>query len=135
MGCVVHAVNLNTLRIIRSYAQSVVLQCPTTFYSEPVDLTRVRWINEFDQYTKPDASVAITPANLILTSQISMPLNSQYTYISCGYVTNNYQYVRLGFWQLQYIGIIFKNEFFFNLFTTKNEHFFSLKTIRRSQSK
>jgi hypothetical protein len=98
------AVNLNTLRIIRSYAQSVVLQCPTTFYTEPIDLTRVRWINEINDFTKPDSSVSITPSNLILTSQVSMPLNSQYQYISCGYVTNNYLYVRLGFWKLQYVG-------------------------------
>jgi hypothetical protein len=102
------AVNLNTLRIIRSYAQSVILQCPTTFYSDPIDLTRVRWINEVNDFAKPDANVAITPSNLILTSQVSLPLSSQYQYISCGYVTNYHQYVRLGFWRLQYVG---KNTF------------------------
>ena len=97
------AATLSTLRVIRSFAQSVVLQCPTSYYNEHVDLTRVRWLNEKDEYTKPDQSVAITPGNLLLSSQLSLPLSSHYEYISCGYVTNNYQYVRLGFWKLQFI--------------------------------
>jgi hypothetical protein len=101
------AININNLRIIRAFASSVTLQCPTNFYNEHVDISRIRWLNENFEYSKPDQNVALTPQNLILTSQLSLQLNAHYEYISCGYVTNSHQYVRLGFWKLNFIGIYF----------------------------
>lgn len=97
------ATPMNNLRIIRSFAHGVVLQCPTNYYNEHIELTRIRWINERYDYTKPDSNVPITPTNLIASSQISLALTGDYEYISCGYVTNNYLYVRLGFWRLIFI--------------------------------
>ena len=98
------AINLSNLRIIRSFASSVTLQCPTSYYSEHIDLSCVRWINERYDFNKPDQNVVITPQNLILTSQLSLQLNPHYEYVSCGYITKTNQYVRLGFWKLTYIG-------------------------------
>ncbi len=78
--------NILTIRIIRSYASTIFLQCPLTsqLTNENIRIDQIRWLNEINDFKKPDQSVYVTSLNLLLASQINLQLNDALTYVSCG---------------------------------------------------
>lgn len=78
--------NMLTIRIIRSYASTIFLQCPlaSQLTNEYIRIDQIRWLNEINDFKKPDQSVYVTSQNLLLASQINLQLNDALTYVSCG---------------------------------------------------
>ena len=77
---------IDTLRIIRAYATSIYLQCPlqSKLTNEVISIHQIRWINEIDDFSKPDSAVVVSAHNLITSAQINLQLNERITYVSCG---------------------------------------------------
>jgi hypothetical protein len=98
-------VSIKNIRVLKEYSSSISIDCPlTTNSNEHIDLNRVRWLNENNDYFKPDQNVVVGLNNLIDKSKLNILLKPFYEYISCGYLLNNDQYVRLGFWKINFIG-------------------------------
>ena len=78
--------NVDTLRIIRSYATSIYLQCPlqSKLNNEVISVHQIKWINEINDFNKPDSSVVVNSLNLMAQAQINFQLKDRYTYVSCG---------------------------------------------------
>ena len=99
------AANIKNVRVLRQYASSARLECPlTSNLNEHIDLARIRWLNEKNDYFKPDQNVLVSVNNLIDRAKPNIMLGPLYSYVSCGYLLSNNQYVRLGFWKINYIG-------------------------------
>lgn len=65
---------------------------------------QLKWLNEKDDYSKPDDQVQVSDYNLMLVADANMQIGQSLTYVSCGYI-NNYRYVRIKMWQLVFIGM------------------------------
>ena len=80
------SLDIDTLRIIRSYATSIYLQCPlqSRLNNEVISIHQVRWVDEINDFMKPDSSVVVSGHNLITSAQINLQLNERITYVSCG---------------------------------------------------
>jgi hypothetical protein len=96
--------NIENLRIVRKYASTVVIQCPlTTVRNEIIRPDQIRWINENNDYNKPDHAVVLSQYNVIDQGKVNILANERYYYISCGYCINN-MYIRLKMWRFIYVG-------------------------------
>lgn len=97
--------NPENIRIIKSYINTVSIQCPLTAQTnnELLGFDQIKWLNEKDDFGKLDENVQITAVNLIASSRVNIQLSDALTYVSCGYLSNN-KYVRLKSWKLNYIG-------------------------------
>ena len=80
------SLDIDTLRIIRSYATSIYLQCPlqSRLNNEVISIHQVRWVDEINDFMKPDSSVVVSGHNLITSAQINLQLHDRITYVSCG---------------------------------------------------
>ena len=78
--------NMDTLRIIRSYASSIYLQCPlqSKLNNEVIAVHQLKWVNEMYEFNKPDLSVVVTPQNLVGAGLVNFQLNDRLNYVSCG---------------------------------------------------
>ncbi len=93
---------IQKLRVVKGYLSHTTLQCPIPA-SKSIPLNQIRWVNEANDYTKPDGSVQLTTSNVLASSQVSFQTFDSLTYLSCGYVSDNC-YVRLKLWQLICVG-------------------------------
>ena len=78
--------DIDTLRIIRSHATSIYLQCPlqSRLNNEVISIHQIRWVDEINDFMKPDSGVIVSGHNLITSAQINLRLNELITYVSCG---------------------------------------------------
>jgi hypothetical protein len=99
--------SIQELRVIRHYADHVFLHCPLTsspYTNQAISEHQIKWVNEINDYSKPDQNVIINSFNLLLSSHVQYQLNPHITYLSCGFIMNNC-YFRLKMWKINYIGI------------------------------
>ncbi len=94
-----------TIRILTLYIDTVVIQCPSVskVNGQPVKFEELFWINENNDRLNPDSNVLISSANLIDKSQLTVRINQQINFLSCGYLFDN-KYVRIKLWTFNYIG-------------------------------
>lgn len=83
---------VQTIRVVKSYANYIFLQCPLT---SDTTVDQLKWVNGFEDY--------ITDSNLVSSSQSSLQLSDSWTCISCGYVLAN-KYIRIKTWTIIFIG-------------------------------
>lgn len=93
------------LRVLKSFANSEFVECPlsSSVTDQLVPLNQVLWLNEINDFNKPDAQVMVSASNLLSRSLLQYQLINDITHISCGFIFNN-QYVRLKLWQISYVG-------------------------------
>lgn len=94
-----------TIRVLSSYIESYSIQCPaaTNPNGAPVKFEELYWLNENNDYTKPDGNVFVSSANLIDKAQLTIRINQQINHVSCGYLYNNV-YKRIKQWSFIYVG-------------------------------
>lgn len=95
-----------TVRILTHYIDTYSVQCPSVIKQngQPVRFEELFWLNEQDDHIKPDSSVLISSANLIDKQQLTIRINRNINFISCGYLYQN-KYVRIKLWTLRFVVI------------------------------
>lgn len=119
-----------TNRVLRSYIESYSVQCPSATKPNgfPVKFEELYWLNENNDFSKPDGSIFVSSANLIEKAQLTVRINQQINYVSCGYLYNNV-YKRIKQWNFIYVDAPE-----IKLIVTSNPNQVSLKPINSTYS-
>ena len=94
---------IQKLKVVKGYLSHTTLQCPIPA-STHIPLNQIRWVNEANDYAKPDSGVQLTANNVLASSQLAFQTFDSLTYLSCGYISESNCYVRLKLWQLICVG-------------------------------
>ena len=94
-----------TKRILSDHVINFSVQCPSALKPNNLNVRfeEIYWINENNEFFKPDSSVLVSSANLIDKAQLILRVNKDLNYASCGYLYNN-NYVRIKQWNFLYVG-------------------------------
>jgi hypothetical protein len=91
------------------YGGDYITQSPSQYNPQtngpygPVQSHQIYWLNEKDTCTSNDNDLVVSPENIISVGQGKVPLNTEYTYLSCGYLINGV-YCRIKLWHLLFVG-------------------------------
>jgi hypothetical protein len=94
-----------TKRVLKQHIINHSIQCPsaTKPNNAVVKFEELFWINENNDNVKPDSNVLISSANLIDKAQLTIRVNNELNFVSCGYLFNS-NYVRIKMWNFVYVG-------------------------------
>lgn len=93
-----------TVRILTNYIAHYTVQCPsiTKLNGQLVSFEELFWINENNDFAKPDTGILISSVNLVEKAQLTVRINQNIKYLSCGYFYQN-TYVRIKQWKFVYV--------------------------------